>query len=359
MPRFSRFIFGGIVGAGLALILSPKSGKEMRRVLKGAGWKQLPAPKEESSRPVHAPEQDEAVASIDLEARIDETRRQVEAQLKSMTSASSAAEPAPETPVAEAVEKAAGETLSIREEATMSGTVAEEFVTGPPDAEVSGVEEAPAGESVDAEAAVPEDEWEKGSTEEAAPMAEVGPAAEFERLSEPEPPAPEAETEQPAEVEPEPVAELAPQPEAAPRIDDLAALKTPVEGEPVLEAEPAEVEPEPVAELEPQPETAPSIDDLAALKTPVEGEPVLEAELTVTSEPESATVRSSSDFDRDEMRRRIEETRARLKAKAFDAMVSGETFIEGEEEISKQALPETRFDHDIEFQVDESLTEQD
>ena len=62
------------------------------------------------------------------------------------------------------------------------------------------------------------------------------------------------------------------------------------------------------------------------------------------------------------MRRRIDETRSRLKAKAFDAMMSGESFITPEQEPDKEekemAAPED-FDQEIEETIDESFKEAD
>ena len=63
----------------------------------------------------------------------------------------------------------------------------------------------------------------------------------------------------------------------------------------------------------------------------------------------------------EEMRRRIDETRSRLKAKAFDAMMSGESFITPEEEQEKQEKEAggPGFDEDIEKTVDDSFKEED
>ena len=61
------------------------------------------------------------------------------------------------------------------------------------------------------------------------------------------------------------------------------------------------------------------------------------------------------------MRRRIEETRARLKAKAFDSMVEGETMISKGEDI-KPAEGESSdldIDSEIEDRIDQLLEEED
>ncbi len=60
------------------------------------------------------------------------------------------------------------------------------------------------------------------------------------------------------------------------------------------------------------------------------------------------------------MRRRIEETRARLKAKAFDAMMSGEAALLGRDE--EGAVPrhdDIKLDGDVESTIDESLSQED
>lgn len=263
MARFSRYLAGGIVGAGLALLFSPKSGREIRRMLMGGGRKALPAPEEYYQPSPAAPA---GAVSLDLEAKIEETRRQVEAQLDEALTAAPAVEE--EAPV-------------VEEE------VAEEEVA----------EEAP----------------------ETAPVPQAAPAPEAE-----------AEMEFPAE-----------------------------------EAEAAEAE-----QMVPGEEKETVADMVAAggkawedvLKTPAEGEPTLEAELTVAAEAGEAAPPAAAGIDREEMRRRIDETRARLKAKAFDAMVSGETFIEetGVEKASgHQKAAEPKLEKEVEEQINESLREQD
>ena len=61
------------------------------------------------------------------------------------------------------------------------------------------------------------------------------------------------------------------------------------------------------------------------------------------------------------MRRRIEETRARLKAKAFDAMMSGEAALlardSGEKPVPRAA--DVPVDHEIAETIDESLSPDD
>jgi hypothetical protein len=66
-------------------------------------------------------------------------------------------------------------------------------------------------------------------------------------------------------------------------------------------------------------------------------------------------------IDQAEMRRRIEETRARLKAKAFDAMMNGEAALlardSGEKPVPRGA--DVPVDHDVAETLDESLSQDD
>ena len=61
------------------------------------------------------------------------------------------------------------------------------------------------------------------------------------------------------------------------------------------------------------------------------------------------------------MRRRIEETRARLKAKAFDAMMSGEAALlsrdSGEKPVPR--ADDIKLDAEIESTIDESLSQEE
>ena len=66
-------------------------------------------------------------------------------------------------------------------------------------------------------------------------------------------------------------------------------------------------------------------------------------------------------IDQAEMRRRIEETRARLKAKAFDAMMSGESALlardSGEKPVPKG--DDVKLDGELESTIDESLSQEE
>lgn len=282
MARFSKLFLGGILGAGLALLLAPKTGRELRGMLMGRMRPALPPAAEEY------PPAPEAMPAADLQTRIEETRRQIEAQLartappETVTvveaeSVTAAVEAAP----AEAEEAKAVEVPAEAEEAAVEEAVEEEIVE-----EETAVEEAAGEEAIEAEPAVAAEEAAVAEEEAAAETAAAGGEA-----------------------------------------DEFPTLKTPATGEPTLEEPPAETAEE-------------------------AGEEAAEAE---PSRPEP------SRFDQDEMRRRIDETRARLKAKAFDAMVSGETFIEPEEGRQAEGSEQSGsygLEEDVEKQIDEELREE-
>jgi hypothetical protein len=69
---------------------------------------------------------------------------------------------------------------------------------------------------------------------------------------------------------------------------------------------------------------------------------------------------SESGADYDAMRARIELTRSRLKAKAFDAMMAGESALLGRDpETSPAPARSATFDSEIEQTVDSTLREDD
>ena len=75
-------------------------------------------------------------------------------------------------------------------------------------------------------------------------------------------------------------------------------------------------------------------------------------------------LRQTGDFvplDQAEMRRRIEETRARLKAKAFDAMMSGEAALLSRDS-GERAVPggeDHVLDEETDTVIDESLSQEE
>jgi len=145
---------------------------------------------------------------------------------------------------------------------------------------------------------------------------------------------------------------------------------------PVVEPEPAvsEAEPivaeaaEPVAEVvEPAAEPASAVAAVVAETVP-EPEPTvvapvaaLESEPVVDEPPAPAAAREGGAIDQAEMRKRIEETRARLKAKAFDAMMSGESALlardSGEKPVPK--ANDIKLDGNVESTIDESLSQEE
>jgi len=180
-----------------------------------------------------------------------------------------------------------------------------------------------------------------------------------EAVAEPEaePVEPEATVEaEAAPTEPEIAEEV-----LAPEVILEEEAVAPKAEEPVAETEAAApaVE-EPVLEAEKTVTESAEADEFEALKTPIEGEPSLEEQAPAEEPTEPAAGGPApSQIDRDEMRRRIDETRARLKAKAFDAMISGESYQETEGEELMQRPEEGGLDKELENQIDQSLKEQD
>lgn len=231
------------------------------------------------------------------------------------------------------------------------------------------------------EAAI-EVELEPAPLSEAAADAEV--TAELVTVEEPaapeeEPvPLPEPEVEPVLESEVEPVLES----EAAADLEPAATLAEEVAPQPAVETDlrarieetrrriREEIErPFRVTELadeEPAPaQTAPpSLDEapepgLPELTIPVAAAPVT-PEQPVTQAPTPSVEQGA--FDYEAMRRRIEETRSRLKAKAFDAMMSGETALlaqtQGSEGGQEGAVPVT-LDEDVDQSIETGLSVED
>lgn len=301
MAKFSRLLFGGIVGAGLAYLFSRK---DVRRRLMGGGQGQLPAPgAPRTNIPVTVPAPVAAPVEApieDLESQIEETRRQVEEQLEEPFAAPEAVseEPAAATVEAEAIE-----------------------------------EEVEAGE-------------EPASSEKPVSLDEIDTGEAPEILLEEE-----AISEIPATREEMEDADA----EALTEAVETNGIELPVKEKPV------ELEAEKTVQFETETITVPETDEFAELKTPVAGEPTTAGQEAGEAVLETETGPAPSQIDRDEMRRRIDETRARLKAKAFDALVSGETFIEPEPEAGreKHEAAGVEIDSEIEEQIDRSLKEEE
>ena len=107
---------------------------------------------------------------------------------------------------------------------------------------------------------------------------------------------------------------------------------------------------------------------VAAADVPVEtaAEPVVAEAAAPDVAPVAEEVPAAADetvgtVDQAEMRRRIEETRARLKAKAFDAMMSGEAALlardSGEKPVPRTV--DVPVDHEVAETLDESLSQDD
>ncbi|MDO8735863.1 MAG: hypothetical protein Q7K29_02115 [Thermoleophilia bacterium] len=297
MAKFSRLLLGGVVGAGLAYLFSRK---DVRRRLMGGGQGQLMAPE--------APATNIPVTAC--------------------------------APVATPVE--APEAIDVKEP-----------VVAPEPVDESEQEQAPEPAAMDLESTIEETRRQVEEQLEAPPA--VVEAAAFEEgidtgeapeiLLEEEPPTPEASVEEIEEAEAEALTEA-----VETNGIEAPAEKKAVELEAVISSD---------FQAAPLPET--ETEEFASLSTPVAGEPTSADTEAGEAAPVTGAGPAPSQIDRDEMRRRIDETRARLKAKAFDALVSGETFIEPEtgDGQKKHETAEVDIDSEIGEQIDRSLREED
>lgn len=341
MAKFSRLLLGGVVGAGLAYLFSRK---DVRRRLMGGGQGQLPAPgAPPTSIPVtyptrvtepaeaaaevpvsEAPVSDAPVAAApaaeDLESQIEETRRQVEEQLEEPFSASAIAGEEPAVTTEE-------ETLVEEAEATVEPEVREE----------------PAATEVP----ISEEEIDTGEAPEILLEEEAISIIETSR-------------EEQEEADAEALTEAVETNGIEAPVEETVELEA-VKNEVVEAEETPELEAEKTVQFDAGVVSVPETDEFADLKTPAAGEPTTAEEEISQAAPEPESGPAPSQIDRDEMRRRIDETRARLKAKAFDALVSGETFIEPETEEGreKHKAADVDIDSEIEEQIDRSLREED
>jgi hypothetical protein len=378
MKRLMKILFGLSIGAAVAVLFAPKSGRELReQLIGGATGKLLPAApvefpepegerlwdagtatavaqptvvepafeepgiveeaavvvEEEAVEEVAAvepevveevtaaePEVAEETAFEDLRARIEETRAAVETDI-----AQPFASVATEAVVEEAAADEAVVEEAVSEEPVLEGPEYQEPVGS---AEPDVVVEAPAEEPR---------AWELAYDKEESPAVEQ-PQTEAPVAEEPA-----AETP----VSEEPIAEEAPVSEAA---EGLVADITSSPVAAVAEEAPAEA----VAQVE-EIEVA-AVEEVPAEELVVE-EPVVE-EPVAEEEP---SAREGGTINQAEMRRRIEETRARLKAKAFDAMMSGESALlsrdSGEKPLPKG--DDVKLDGELESTLDESLSQEE
>jgi hypothetical protein len=397
MKRFMKILLGLSVGAAIAMLFAPKSGRKLReQLIGGATGKLLPAAPVEFPAPegerrwdagpaaavaevVVAEEAvveevveevvvEEAVVeevvvaeeatSQDLRARIEETRAAVETDI---------AEPfAPliaDAVVAEVVAEEPIVAEVVAEEPIVEETViAEPVLEHPPHEVPVATAEPEAVEEVPADAAraweVPYEEGEAPAVEEPEVAAFVVDEAVVEPpiLEEPtaaDLPSIAAAASLAGDITSGPgaaVAEGAPAVGEVEEVEEIAAVaveETPAEA--VAAEEP--VDEEPVVE-EPVADAAADASAAAGLVAEVAGEPLIQQE---PAEREGGAVNQA------EMRRRIEETRARLKAKAFDAMMSGESALlsrdSGDKPVPKG--DDVKLDGELESTIDESLSQEE
>ena len=374
---------------------------------------------EPEPEPVAAAEPEPLAPDEDLRARIEETKADVVSEIQKPfqvaeePTAVPAPEPVAETePVAEAEPEPdhdhatleanlgfVGASSALEESGERSAGLADESPGASDIPAVMSDENAPQGETppVDERASegsvvtlVPDLQTPVADSE-SAPSHDVWPADpvpatfEPELVEEPaaesapvaEPIAPEASeapgiSEAPVAAEPLEAAVEPAVAEAPVVAEPLEAPVAPLEAEPVVAEAPVEAEPviaEAPVEAEPVIAEAPVEAEPVVAETPLEAEPVV-AEAPVAAEPlradesapeEPADEASLGNIDQAEMRRRIEETRARLKAKAFDAMMSGEAALlardSGEKPVPRGT--DVPVDHDVAETLDESLSQDD
>lgn len=388
--KVMRFLLGLVIGAGVALLVAPKSGRELREQLVGAaGDRMLGAPPEAYPGP-------DVAASWDVDSDRSGTATAV-------AEPSVAVEPAAEKPLVEppAAEEASEEAPVLEEPAVEpepdevvavepAVEPAEPLVAGPPVEEVPAEEpvaETPAAEEPTAEEpAVEQPAVEQPTVEEAA-VAEAPPRPFPVWEQHPEEPAGEdlrariEETRETLEAElaepfaqeaaeQEVVDEVAPAEVVAEEVEVLdeagaAASEAPAAAESPVVEEPAVVE-EPVADeavTEEQALEAPVPTGEALPEAPVAEAPGAETAVAEVAPEDSAaeSPREGGVIDQAEMRRRIEETRARLKAKAFDAMMSGEAALlardSGDKPVPKG--DDHGLDAETDSVIDESLSQEE
>lgn len=440
---FSKFLIGGLVGAIIGFLISPKRAQQVRKALLS------PAEVQTSMRP--------STGGVPFESTPPPAVTFPTAAATETVSAPAAAaiEEAPvteemvatgETPASDEpplawsdtvetppMEIAAVEEADVRSLAAVSADVAEEPVgepmqepveeAEPVEAQQADVEFAaapapaePAAEPIQAPS-MPQTVWEPAAADMAPALTEqdlldVGEAAFVEEATFVDEPAVYAEAlsveaEAPPLVEPVPAAEpeapvedvTAPTEEAAPPVQDVVVLPeealAPPEALPADEeaaadaaaeapAEPVPFAPadlkarieetrrriqrelehpfvhEPEVAKQAPPEDAPFAQAPSASAEP--SIPVPAAEPLADRLPEeSSEPAEEGAFDHEAMRRRIEETRNRLKAKAFDAMMGGGTALLGRDsDLSKlPSTPAVEVDSEVDHTIEATLTEED
>ena len=275
------------------------------------------------------------------------------------------AEPEPDRATLEANLGFVGASSALEEPGERSAGFADESPGAIDIPAVVSDDSAPHGETPPADAPASEAPIVTLVPESQTPVADSQPAPSYDVW----PADPVPATFEPELVE-EPAAESAPAEPVAPE-----ATEAPVTSEAPVAAEPLEAPVEPVVAEAPvvaepvEIPVAPVEAEPVVAEAPVETEPVV-AEAPVAAESlradESAPEEPGDEvplgnIDQAEMRRRIEETRARLKAKAFDAMMSGEAALlardSGEKPVPRGA--DVPVDHDVAETLDESLSQDD
>ena len=385
MRRLLKFLIGCAIGAGTAMLVTPKTGRQVREALWSPQVRELMSgrvgelvksrePAEDTGWP--AAEQPAAAVAVEepfvAEPVVEEPVVAEPVVDEAIVAVPAVEEPVVEQPVieepvvAEPIAEEPGEDLKARIEDTKAALASE--IARPfdePAVETPVVEE-PVVEAPIMEAPVVEEPIVEAPIMEA-PVVEE-PIVEAPIVEEPvveEPVVEEPVVEEPIVEEPvveapfvaEPVAEE-PFAEPAPTLEaDLDSHRGEV---PIAVAEtPAEIE-----TVTEEPVPVPAVAEEPAIEEPV-------AEIPVADEPpvaEPAAVvdqgeapRSEATIDQAEMRRRIEETRARLKAKAFDAMMSGEAALLSRDSGDKP-VPEgskVEVDGEVAETIDESLSQED
>lgn len=419
--RLIKFLFGLTVGAAVGVLLAPKSGRELREQLReSASGTLLPPPVEDypgaeasapaaddtpfaetpaaSEEPFPIAVVDEAPTSADLTADLEDeapAEAVVLAEPISAAPAETAVEPEavePEPPLETAAPQEAavppGEDLLQRIEETRAAVQADlsepfglsdsadpsappeamEETPGSPVAEGEPFEEPPEdAEEVEPAAAseVHEELEDEAGFDESEQSIEDGAREETDHAGA----AAALLTEQAgetggADLVADTIAAEPPESPVRPwgeETDDegmeelVAAVEEPVIEieEPIaIETEPVEALEEPVLPTETVDASPPAEDD-----RPAPSEEVLAAAPDVTT-PEGEDVEQ---VDQAEMRRRIEETRSRLKAKAFDAMMTGESALlrndTGVNPIPKS--DDATLEPEIDSTIDESFSQED
>ena len=350
MKRLMKILLGLSIGVGIALLFAPKSGRKLReQLLGGATGKLLPAAPVEFPQPEGERLWDAGTATAVAEPPAVEPAVEEPAIVEEAVVEEVVAEPAiveevvaaqeavvEEVVAEEAVAEATSEDLRPRIEETRAAVetdIAQPFA--PVAAEDAVAEEAAVEEVAAEEAVVEEPTAEEAVVEEAVVEEPTAEEAVVEEAVVVEVAAEEALVE--GVVADEALVEEAPAREAA---AGLVADMTSGSGAAVAEEEPAEA----AEEIE-----------AAVAEEPVAGaveEPVA---------ADAAATREDGTIDQAEMRRRIEETRARLKAKAFDAMMSGESALlsrdSGEKPVPKG--DDVKLDGELESTIDESLSQEE